>query len=57
MPYWIIFSLFLVTACAVASVLGYLSAFFGLWAVVLVVVILIPATIEIGRKVLKRDRL
>jgi len=46
-----------VTACAVASVLGYLSAFFGLWAVVLVVVILIPATIEIGRKVLKRDRL
>ena len=56
MPYWLQFTLFLVTACAVASALGYLTAFFGSWAVVLVLVTALLLSIRIGRKVL-RDRL
>ena len=45
------------TGFAVTGVLGYLSGFFGPWAVVLVILVMIPLTIEVGRKVLKRDRL
>ena len=41
----------------VAGALGYVSAFFGPWAVVLIILVMIPLTIEIGRKVLKRDML
>jgi hypothetical protein len=56
-PYAVRFSLFLLAALAVTSVLGYLSGFFGPWAVVLVILVMIPLTIEIGREVLNRDRL
>jgi hypothetical protein len=41
----------------VVGVLGYVSGFFGPWAVVVVILVMIPVTIEIARKVLKRDRL
>ena len=51
------FSLFLLAAMIAAGALGYFSAFFGPWVSVLIVVVMIPLAIEIGRKVLKRDRL
>ena len=52
------FLFFLLAALAVAGVLGYLSGFFGPWAVVVgEIQVMILLTIEIGRKVLKRDRL
>jgi hypothetical protein len=57
MPYAIRFILFLLAALAVTCVVVYLSGFFRPWAVVLVVLVMIPVTIEIGRKTLKRDRL
>ena len=57
MSYRVRFSLFLLAAVAVASLLGYFTSFLGPWVSVLVVVVTIPLTIEIGRKVLKRDRL
>ena len=57
MPYAVRFSLFLLAALAVTGVLGYLSGYFGPWEVVLVILVVIPLTIEVGRKVLKRDRL
>ena len=57
MSYGVRFSLFLLVAMVVAGALGYVSAFFGPWAPVLVVVLAIPVGIEVGRKVLKRDRL
>jgi hypothetical protein len=57
MTYPIRFSLFLLAALAVAGVLGYVSAYFGPWAVVLVILVMIPLTIEIGRKEFKRDSL
>lgn len=44
-------------ALAVTGVLGYLSGFVGPWTVVLVILVMIPVTIEVGRKVLKRDQL
>ena len=44
-------------ACAIASVLGHVVAELGFWAVVLSAVVAIPIVIEVGRKVLKRDRL
>ena len=57
MPYWMQFTLFLLAACAVASVLGHIVAELGLWAVVLSAVVGIPIVIEVGRKVLKGHRL
>ena len=57
MSYRVRFSLFLFVAMIVAGALGYVSAFFGPWVSVLVVVVTIPLAIEVGRKVLKRDRL
>ena len=57
MSYRVRFSLFLLAAMIVASALGYFSAFFGPWVCVLVILVMIPLTIEVGRKVLKRDRL
>jgi hypothetical protein len=41
----------------VAAALGYVSAFFGAWVCALVILVMIPLTIEIGQKVIKRDRL
>jgi len=57
MSYRVRFSLFLLSAMIMAGGLGYISAFFGSWVSVLVVVVTIPLTIEVGRKLLKRDRL
>ena len=57
MPYAIRFSLFLLAALTVVGVLGCRSGYFGSWAVLLVILVIIPLTIEIGRKVLKRDPL
>ena len=57
MFYRVRFSLFLLVAMIVAGGLGYVSAFFGPWVTVLVILLAIPITIEIGRKVLKWDRL
>ena len=55
MPHRFRFSLFLPAAMAVSAPLGYFTAFFGPWAVVLVIMVMIPFAIEIGRKVLMRD--
>ena len=41
----------------VAGTLGYISAFFGPSVTVLLILVMIPLTIDVGRKVLKRDRL
>ena len=57
MSYRVRFSLFLLAAIIVASALGYVSAFFGPWVCVLVILVMIPLTIEVGRRVLKRYRL
>ena len=57
MSYRVRFSLFLLVAMIVAGGLGYVSAFFGPWVTVLVILLAIPITIEIGRKILKWDRL
>lgn len=57
MWYRVRFSLFLLAVMAVAGALGYISAFFDPLVSVLVVVVAIPAAIEVGRNVLKRDRL
>ena len=57
MSYRVRFSLFLLVAMIVAGALSYASAFFGPWVCVLVILLAIPITIEIGRKVLKGDRL
>ena len=57
MSYRVRFSFFLLAALAVTGVLGYLSGFIGPWSVVLVILVIIPITIKVGRKVLKRDRL
>ena len=57
MSYRVRFSLFLLAAMIVAGALGYVSAFFGPWVCVLVILLAIPITIEIGRTVLKRDTL
>ena len=43
-------------ACSVASVLGHIVAELGLWALVLGAAVMIPLTIEVGRKALKRER-
>jgi hypothetical protein len=55
MPYAIRYIPFLLAALAVSGVLGYLSGYFGTWALVLVILVIIPVTIRIGRKALKRD--
>jgi 1,4-dihydroxy-2-naphthoate octaprenyltransferase len=57
MSYPLRFSLFLLVVMIVAGALGYVSAFFGPWVCVLVILVMIPLSIEVGRKVLKRDRL
>jgi hypothetical protein len=57
MSYRVRYSLFLLGAMAVAGPLGYFTAPFGPWVTVPLVVVLIPVVIEVGRKVLKRDRL
>jgi hypothetical protein len=57
MSYRVRFSLFLLVAMIVAGGLGYVSAFFEPWVTVLVILLAIPITIEIGQKVLKWDRL
>jgi hypothetical protein len=57
MSYRTRFSLFLLAAMIVAGPLGYISAFFVPWAVVLVILVMIPLTIEIGRKVFNRENL
>jgi hypothetical protein len=54
MSYRVRFSFFLLAAMIVAGALGY---FIGPWAVVLMILVMIPLTSEIGRRVLKRDRL
>jgi hypothetical protein len=55
MSYPVRFSLFMIAAGIVAGALGYISAFFGPWAVLLVLLLIIPLTIETARRVLKRD--
>ena len=57
MSYPIRFALFTLAAGIVAGALGYFSAFFGPWAVMLVLLLIIPLTIETARRVLKSDRL
>jgi hypothetical protein len=57
MSYPIRFSLFMLAAGIVAGALGYFSAFFGPWAVLFGLLLTIPLTIEIARRVLKQDRL
>jgi hypothetical protein len=57
MSYPIRFALFTLAAGIVAGALGYFSAFFGPWAVLLVLLLIIPLTIETARRVLKSDRL
>ena len=42
---------------AVSGPVGYFTARFGPWATVLVILVMIPLTIEVGRKVLMRDSL
>ena len=56
MPYAIRFILFLLAVLSVTGVLGYRSGFAGPWAVVLVILVMIRLTIEVGREVLKRNR-
>jgi hypothetical protein len=57
MSYSVRFSLFLLAAMAVSGPVGHFTAPFGPWATVLVILVMIPLSIEVGRKVLKRDRL
>jgi hypothetical protein len=57
MSYRVRFSLFLLAAMAVSGPVGYFTAPFGPWTTVFVILVMIPLTIEVGRKVLKRDRL
>ena len=57
MSYTVRISLFLLGATIVAGALGYFSAFFEPWMLEFLVIGLIVLAIEIGRKVLKRDRL
>ena len=57
MSYRVPFSRSLLAAMIVAGTLGYISAFFGPSVTVLLILVMIPLTIDVGRKVLKRDRL
>jgi hypothetical protein len=47
MSYSIRFSLFLLAVMVVAGGLGYISASFGPWAVVLVTLVMIPLSIDV----------
>ena len=50
MPCAIRFTLFLLAALSVTGVLGYRSGFDGLWAVVFVILVMIPLIIEFGAR-------
>jgi len=57
MSYRVRFSFFLLAGMKVTGGLGNFSAHFGPWVCVLVILVMIPLTIEVGRKLLERYRL
>lgn len=57
MPYWLQFSLFLVSAGVVAAAVGYVAGFFGPWTLAIALAVTVPLSIFVGRLVMKRDRL
>ena len=57
MSYTVRLSLFLLGAAIVAGVLSYFSAFFEPWLLELLIIVMFVLAIEIGRIVLKRNRL
>ena len=57
MSYAIRYILFLFATLVVSGMVGHLRAYFGNWTLVVVILVMIPVTIEVVGKVLKRDRL
>ena len=57
MSYSVRLSLFLLGAMIVAGALSYFSASFEPWILELLIIVMFVLAIEIGLKVLKRDRL